>query len=158
MEDAHHHGHAHEHDHDHNLDHDVHAVQDVAGMTLKSTCWNQENTQQNVIFTTYNLGKIRLVKYTQFRLYGLQKYGLFGFIGVIWSLKNVSPYMKFRKYGHFSYIAHFCWSRRGPYIRNRVYEFCERRAARETHETPVIDRGVRVYKLDISHWGPVAGR
>ena len=33
----------------------------------------------------------------------------------LWSLENVFPYTKFRKYGHFGYMVHFCWSRRGPY-------------------------------------------
>ena len=34
---------------------------------------------------------------------------------------NVILYVRFfRKYGHLGYMAHFCWSRRGPYIRNHV--------------------------------------
>ena len=56
----------------------------------------------------------------------LRIHGLFCSIYVIWSLENVFPHMKFLwKYGNCGCMVNFFWSRRGPYIRNRVYmEHC----------------------------------
>ena len=53
--------------------------------------------------------------YSQFCLYGLWIYGLFGFISVIWSLENFSSYMKFWKFGCFIYMVILRWEKRGQY-------------------------------------------
>ena len=46
-----------------------------------------------------------LRKYSQFRLYGLRIYGIFGFMLIIWSLDIIFRYRKLRKFSCFGYMV-----------------------------------------------------